>query len=248
MRGGPAAVGERCLDDERIASVDPGWPGGRREKFAGHHLPDARQQTLLADRHHAVGRRWWNLRVLDRFEERVGFAAAKLARGDPGGELGDITDLFRRAVRYAGKRLREELGHCELRMLLQHRHEAAEFDAVGMRLDLLRLRRQVVGGPFEDPLGSIRPLEVDAGVRVRDRRLLEILLDAAAAALELRLHLDRHAGAVVDGFTLVVLGDPFDLVLRHQVSAALARGDVDAFPLPFKISGWLVLVSIRSSE
>ena len=168
---------------------------------------------------------------MDRLEERVGFTPAQLARGDTRGELGDVADFLGRAVRHARERLREELGQRELWMLLQHRHEATEFDAVGMRLDLLRLRRQVVGGAFEDALGTVRPLEVNASVGIRDRRLLEILLDAAAAALELRLHLDRHAGAVLDGVALVVLGNPFDLVLRHQLGAALARGDVDAFPL-----------------
>ena len=127
-------------------------------------------------------------------------------------------------------------------MLLQHRHEATEFDAIGMRLDLLRLRRQVVGGPLQNPLRSIRPLEVEAGMGIGDRRLLEIFLDAAAAALELRLHLDRHAGAVLDRVALVVLGDPLDRVLLHQFCAALAGGDVNAFSLAVQDLG---LVGLR---
>ena len=127
-------------------------------------------------------------------------------------------------------------------MLLQHRHEAAEFNAVGMRLDLLWLRWQVFGGPFENPLGTIWPLEVDPGVWVGDRRLLEIFLDTPAAPLELRLHLDRHAGAVLDRVALVVLGDPFDRVFVHQLRATLAGGDVDAVSLAVQDLG---LVGLR---
>ena len=51
-------------------------------------------------------------------------------------------------------------------MLLKHRHEPAEFDAVGMRLDLLRLRRQLLAHPLENPLLAIGADEVDAGVRI----------------------------------------------------------------------------------
>ena len=242
LRGGSATIGQRRLDHERIAAIDPRRPGGGREEFARHHLPDAGQEALLADRHDAVGGRRRNLDVLDRLEECIGLTPAKFARGDAGGELRDVADLLRRAVRHAGERLREELCECEFRMLLQHRHEATEFDAIGMRLDLLRLRRQVVGGPLQNPLRSIRPLEVKAGMGVGDCRLLEIFLDAAAAALELRLHLDRHAGAVLDRVALVVLGNPLDRVLLHQLRAALAGGDVNAFSLAVQDLG---LVGLR---
>jgi hypothetical protein len=66
---------------------------------------------------------------------------------------------------------------------------------------------------------------------IGDRRLFQILLDAAPAALELRLHLDRDPRAVVDRFAAVVLRDPLDGVLLHQLDARLARRNVDAGPL-----------------
>ena len=134
-------------------------------------------------------------------------------------------------MRHPGERLREELGERDLGVLLEHRHQPAEFHAVGMRLDLLRLRRQVVGGALEDPFRAVRPLKVEPRMGIGDRRLLQILLDAAAAPLKLRLHFDRHPRAVVDRLSLVVFGNPLDGVLLHQFRATLAGGDVDALSL-----------------
>ena len=100
-----------------------------------------------------------------------------------------------------------------------------------MRLDLLRLWRQVVTRSLEEPLGSVGALEVEAGMRIGDRGLLEVLLDAATTPLELGLHLDRHAGAVLDWLALVVLTDPLDRMLLHKLGTTLAGGDVDAVSL-----------------
>ena len=126
-------------------------------------------------------------------------------------------------------------------MLLEHRHEPAELHAVGMRLDLLGLRRQDVARPLQDPLHPLRPAEVDPRVRVGDGRLFEILLDAAPAPLKLRLHLDRHAGPVLDRLAAVVLRHPLDGVLLHQLGAPLAGRDVDSLPLAVQDLGLIGL-------
>ena len=146
LRRRATAIGQRGLDHERIATVDGRRPRRRGKKFTRHHLPEARQQPLLADRHHAVGGRWWNLCVLNGLEDGIGLTAAELARRHAGRDLGDIADPLCRAVRDPRERLREELRERDLRILLQHCDQAAQFHAIRMRLDLLRLRRQVVGG------------------------------------------------------------------------------------------------------
>jgi len=58
-------------------------------------------------------------------------------------------------------------------------------------------------------------------VRIGQGGLLEVLVDAAAAALVTGLQLDGHARAVV-------LFDPLDLVLVDSPPAGLARRDLDA--------------------
>ena len=56
-----------------------------------------------------------------------------------------LANLSRDVAGDARKRRRQELRDGRLRRLLQHRHQPAQLDAVRMRLNLLRLRRQFVG-------------------------------------------------------------------------------------------------------
>ena len=69
---------------------------------------------------------------------------------------------------------------------------------------------------------------------IGDRRLLQVLVDAAAPANKLGFQFDRHARAVR-------LIDPFDAVLLDVEPPLFRRGDVDASPLPLRILGSLRL-------
>ena len=231
LRAGSTAVGQRRLDHERVAPVDARRPGGCGEKLSWHDLPQSRQQARLADRHDAVGGRRRDLRLLDRLVEGIGLAAAELRAAGPRRKLRRVAELSGDPGGDAREGAGEELGQRQLGVFLEHRHEATELDAIGMRFDLLRLRWQFVRRSLEDPLRAVGPLEMDAAMGIGDRRLLEILLDAAAATLELRLHLDRHARAVIDRVAEVVDGHPLDVMLGHQVGCRLAGRKIDSFPL-----------------
>ena len=124
-------------------------------------------------------------------------------------------------------------------MLLQERDEPAEFHAIGMRLDLLGLGGQVVRGTLKDPFRAVGPLEMKPGMRIGDRRLLQIFLDAAAAALELCLHLDRDPRAMVDRIIAVVGRHPFDGVLGHQIGPHLAGRQIDPLALAVEDLGFV---------
>ena len=65
-------------------------------------------------------------------------------------------------------------------------------------------------------------------MRIGDGRLLQIFVDAAAAALVRPFQFDRHARAV-DIFVAIVNVDPFDAVLRDVSCAFVARRNVDPF-------------------
>ena len=65
-----AAVGQADLDQERVAAIDGRRPRGGRVELARHHLVQALEDQLLADRRDAVGGRGGNLRLLDRLVER----------------------------------------------------------------------------------------------------------------------------------------------------------------------------------
>ena len=68
-------------------------------------------------------------------------------------------------------------------------------------------------------------------MRVGDRRLFEIFLDAALTALKLGLHFNRHASAVVDWLAAIVDAHPLNPVLFHQIRAVLAGWNINSRPL-----------------
>src|SRR4029079_569582 len=111
---------------------------------------------------------------------------------------------------------------------------AAEFDAVRMRQNLFGFRRELLSRALiEDAvLRGIRAVRIaimERDVRVRDRRLIEIFVDTAAAADELGFELDRHTRAVRSIFPLnaVLLAIGFPLFAGRNVFAfALAVEDL----------------------
>ncbi len=81
---------------------------------------------------------------------------------------------------------------------------------------------------------------VQRDVRIGDRRLLEIFVDAAAAADELRLQLDRHARAVV-----CIASTTHSMPCFSMYSSPFSPGGISTpSPLPLRISGSFFLVSI----
>ena len=88
MRRRRAAVGQPDLDLERVAAIDGRRPRGGRVELARHHLPQALEDQLLADRRDAIGGRGGNLRLLNRLIEQVGLVAADLLRVRPRADLG----------------------------------------------------------------------------------------------------------------------------------------------------------------
>jgi hypothetical protein len=89
---------------------------------------------------------------------------------------------------------------------LEHLDERAQFDALGVGLDLPRVLRQVVDRAGKlDRLVARRDVG-DPGVRVGDRRLLEVLVNRLAPLLIPGLQLDCDLRAVAFGEQRVVLG------------------------------------------
>ena len=79
--------------------------------------------------------------------------------------------------------------------VVEHFQHHAEFDAVRMRFDFTRLRRQLVNGPrifFGIALGRVvRELDV----RIGDRRLLQIFVDRTSSFLIAAFDFQRYLGA-----------------------------------------------------
>src|SRR5262245_45597954 len=97
--------------------------------------------------------------------------------------------------RYTRERVREELRHRHVRVVVQQRDQPAQFDAIRMRLDLLWLRRQFLGRArvVLGILAWIRVIWISVVQRdmwIGNGRLLQVLIDAAAAANKLGLQLD----------------------------------------------------------
>ena len=144
----PLAVGQADLDHERVAAVHGRRPGHRGVELALDLLVQAVEDRLLADGRDAVRRRRHDLGRLDGLVERLGVvrrgrcAAARPARawpsrrshcGQPGGDPAEVA--------------REEPRERVALGVVEHRQQHAELDAVGMRLDLARLGRQLVDRP-----------------------------------------------------------------------------------------------------
>jgi hypothetical protein len=79
--------------------------------------------------------------------------------------------------------------------VVEHPEENAELDAVGMRLDLARLGRQLLDGARVLPALPFRCLVDELHVRIGDGHLLEKLVDRGTALLVAPLDFQRHLGA-----------------------------------------------------
>ena len=161
-----------------------------------------------------AGRFWWCSSAV------LSLAVSQILRATP--------ELTPRKILGQKLRDRRRLG------LLEQRHQHPQFDAVGMRLDFLGLRRQHFGGARIVVFVAVGILVVQRDVRIGDRRLLQILVDAAPAALVLGLELDGHPGAVIHL-------EPFDALLLDQLAAGFAGRNVDPFPLAVENLGVVLL-------
>src|SRR5262245_58678949 len=92
-----------------------------------------------------------------------------------------------------------------------------------MRFDLLRLRRKLCGRSFVMGLRTFSIEVMNGHVRVRNRRLLQIIIHAAAAARVTALQLDGDARAAIE------FGHPFDAVVRNVLRTFLTGWDVFTF-------------------
>ena len=121
----------------------------------------------------------------------------EIARSGFERDIGDLQDVGNHLGSQAGEVILERGGDVPLGRVLKHSHQPAQFDAVGVRLDLLRLfgklvDRALVGG------GLLPGRRIEhAAVRVGERGLLDIVIHAATALLVARLELDLNPGAVL---------------------------------------------------
>ncbi len=145
--GADAAVGQADFDLERIAAIDGRRPRGGSVELARHDLVQALEDQVFADRADAVGRRGRDFGVLDRLEQSLSACVRPslrvLARV--------LTSAVRADSRAIGRRDARETCREETRAsvdplrFFEHRGQPAQLDAVGVRLDFLRLGRQHFG-------------------------------------------------------------------------------------------------------
>ncbi len=121
-----------------------------------------------------------------------------------------------------------------------------------MRLDFFRLGGQLGGRALVVRFLPFGVFVMKRDVRIGDRRLFEIFVDAAAAALKLRFQFDGDARAALHflrpahrfwpaGVVDVVMGHPLDAVLGDVLAALFARRNVDAFALAVEDLGLVPL-------
>ena len=191
-----AAPGQRHFDLKRITAINRRRPREGDVKLGRHHVMQPLQQQFFADRRQAIGRRALilvSLIALNSASDSCRPILCGLARTL---ELGRLADLAGDAVADARKALRQKLRQRRQLRVLEHRDQHAQLDAVGMRLDFLRLDRQHFGGAEVIVIVPLRVVVVERGVRIGDRRLFQVIVDAAAAAGVFGFELDRHARAV----------------------------------------------------
>ena len=214
LRGGrrlvrPLAKGQTRFDDERVAAVHRRRPGHRRVELALDLLVEAVEDRLLADGRDAVRRRRHDLGRLDGLVERLGLGAVDVSRPRVRRELGRLADLLGDGRGDAAEIAREKPREPVAPGVVEHPQENAELDAVGMRLDLAGLGRQLVDRPRILPGLPLRRVVDELHVRVGDGDLLEELVHRGAALLVAPLDLERHLrAALVLPVDLLALEDP----------------------------------------
>src|SRR5262249_23508638 len=109
--------------------------------------------------------------------------------------------------------------------VVEHPQEDAELDAVGMRLDLARLGRQLVNGARILPRLAFRRAVHERHVRIGDRRLLEIVVHRGAALLVAPRDLQGDLGAaLVLPVDLLALEDPRLVLLGVDLHLEVVGG------------------------
>ena len=184
------AVCDSDLDLEGVATVDRGRTTAGGEELRLHFLQESREHRLGADRHETIGGWRHDLGRLNPLVERFGLGMAHLL--DPGsiGQVGMGADLLGDPRSDPAEVLLEERTQLGPARPLQHLNERPEFDPLRMRLDLLRLRRKFIDRSGILDLLVRRRHIGEPSVRVRDRRLLEVLVDGCSALLIATFELD----------------------------------------------------------
>src|SRR5207249_7854030 len=108
-----------------------------------------------------------------------------------------------------------------------------QLDSVRMGFDLLGLGRKLGSRSRVRRLTAIRIDVVNRNVRIGNRRLFEVLIDAAAPAHEAALQLDRHASAASKFMMTMavmlrnrIVRYPFNAVIDDVLVPFFARGNV----------------------
>ncbi len=218
------AEGQAGLDDERVAAVHRGRPGHRGVELALDLLVEAVEDRLLADRRDAVRGRRHDLGHLDGLVEGLGGLAVHVARPRVRRELGRLADLHGDRGGDPAEVAREEPRERVAPGVVEHSQEHAELDAVGMRLDLAGLGRQLLDRPRVLPGLALRRVVDERHVRVGDGDLLEELVHRGAALLVAPLDLERHLRAArVVPVDLLALEDPGLVLLGVDLHLEVVR-------------------------
>src|SRR5438034_3520338 len=180
-------------------------------------MMQALENQPLADRRNTVGCRRRDFRVLNCAVERVGFLASDAMRIGSSADFRGFADPLGDARADARERRGEKLRHCSSLTAFQHGHELAEFDPIRMRFDLHRFRRKLGCRSRVSGFAAIRIDGVNSDVRVGNRGLLQIFIDAATPTHITSLELDGHARAAPEVMRWLarsgIVRYPFDTVV-----------------------------------
>ncbi len=113
--------------------------------------------------------------------------------------------------------------------VVEHFEQHPELDAVGVRLDLARLGRQLVNGPRIFFGLALRRVVDELDVRIGDRDLVEIFIDGGAPLLIPSLDFEGHLSPpVVLPIDLLVLKNPRLVFLRVDLDLEVMGGRLGA--------------------
>src|SRR3989441_1280367 len=187
-----SAIDDSDFNLKWISGIHCGIPRERRGIELRSKVPEDVLEAALdepfPDRAEAVRRRGHQLRGLHGVVERFRLFEDEGLRLLVWVEARGIADFLRDAGRDPHELLLEERGQLVGFRLLHHGHERAELDAMRVRRNFLRLRREILRGPLEDDFFAFgRPIR-NACMGIHDRRGLQVfgdrLLSRSIAALQ----------------------------------------------------------------
>ncbi len=232
-----SAVGQGHFDLKWVAPIHRGRTGGGGVELGRNHAVQPFEQLFLADRHDTVGRRVTNLGVLNGGVERLGVVAVDALDPHPRAQLGLVANLFGDAGADAGKRIGQKPGQACLARLFAHADQPPQFYAVRVRFNLGRFGRQHLRRTPIAARGTGRVGIVQRHMRVGDRRLLQVLVDAPLAPLVFGFQFQSHPGAMGDwprrclGRIGFVMGGPLDTTVLDILLPFFARRDIFSLSL-----------------